>query len=113
MIETYGFGNMRIDGKSYTSDLKIIGDKVIANWWRKTGHEVDVGDVEDILSSDIEILVIGKGQPGMMRVSQALKDELRKRGIKLVEKPTVEAYIEFNKYFSEGRKVAGAFHLTC
>lgn len=113
MIEAYSFGNMKIKGKNYTSDLKIIDGRVIPNWWRKTGHEVDVNDVNDILTSDVEVLVVGKGQPGMMRVSEALKKELLKKGVKLIEKPTAQAYVEFNKLYSEGKKVAGAFHLTC
>ncbi len=113
MIEAYSFGNIRVDGKKYTSDIKILHGNVISNWWRKTGHEVDVDDVTDILDSGIEILVVGKGQPGLMKVSSALRNELEKRGIKLIEKPTAEAYKEFNRLFSEGKKVAGAFHLTC
>ncbi len=113
MIEAYRFGNIKVDGKNYTSDIKIIGGRVISNWWRKTGHEVDVGDVADILNSDVDILVVGKGQPGMMKVSAALRDELERKGIKLIEKPTAEAYEEFNRLFSEGKKVAAAFHLTC
>lgn len=113
MIETYSFGNIRINGKSYSSDVKIIGEKVVSNWWRKTGHVVDVDDVTDILNSDVEILVVGMGQPGLMKVSPALKSELKNRGIELIEKPTAEAYVEFNRLHAKGKKVAGAFHLTC
>lgn len=113
MIETYSFGNIRINGKNYTSDVKIISGKVVSNWWRKTRHEVNVEDVTDILNSDVEILVVGMGQPGLMKVSPALRGELKNRGIELIEKPTAKAYVEFNKLYAEGKKVAGAFHLTC
>ncbi len=113
MIEAYSFGNIKVAGENYTSDIKIVDGKVVSNWWRKTGHEVDVDDVADILASDVEILVVGKGQPGMMKVTGRLKKELSGKGIKLIEKPTAEAYVEFNRLFSEGKKVAGAFHLTC
>ncbi len=113
MIEGYSFGNIKVDGKTYTTDIKIIDGKVISNWWRKTAHEVNVDDVMDILDSGAEILVVGMGQPGLMKVSPGLKKELKKRGIVLVEKPTAEAMEDFNRYFSEGKNVAGAFHLTC
>ena len=38
MIESYGFGRMKIDGVTYTSDLIIFADHVKSDWWRIEGH---------------------------------------------------------------------------
>ena len=61
MIDHYSFGSMSIFGKQYRSDLKIINGKVIPDWWRKTGHTVDVDDVTEILSSKPDYVVFGSG----------------------------------------------------
>ena len=113
MIEAYQFGRMVIEKKKYTTDLKIINGRVVSNWWRKSGHAVEISDIEDILNSGVEVLVVGKGDPGQMRVTESLKRELKNRGIELIEKPTAEAYVIFNHHYEKGIKVAGAFHLTC
>ena len=37
-IEDYRFGQMIIDGRTYTRNLVLLPDRVMANWWRKEGH---------------------------------------------------------------------------
>jgi hypothetical protein len=104
---------MIIDGRSFQSDLMIIADSVVPGWWRNSGHRVDVKDVFDILKVRPDILVIGKGMPGRMEPTEALRAELQKAKIKLVEQPTPQAAQTFNQLKAEGKKVAAAFHLTC
>lgn len=77
MIEQFSFGKIIVNGVSYTSDIKIIQGKVIPEWWRKIGHRVDVDDIKDILKSKPDILVIGKGKPGLMKSSRSLRDFLK------------------------------------
>jgi len=38
MIESYKFGEILIDGVTYTSDVIIYPDSVDFKWWRKEGH---------------------------------------------------------------------------
>lgn len=42
-IENYNFGEIKIDGKTYTSDVIIYKDKVEDSWWRKEGHNFSLG----------------------------------------------------------------------
>jgi hypothetical protein len=42
MIERYSFGNIIVKGETYTNDIKIILGKVVPEWWRRSGHFVDV-----------------------------------------------------------------------
>jgi hypothetical protein len=113
MIDAYLYGSMQVLGVRHEADLKIIQDRVVANWWRRQGHVVDTTDVADILAAGPEILVVGMGQPGQMRVAESLRTVLKDANIALVEEPTAGAIQTFNRFHAQGRRVAGAFHLTC
>lgn len=113
MMENYSFGRIVIAGTAYTSDLKIINGKVISHWWRKAGHAVEQDDIVDILAAKPHVVIIGQGNPGMMRVTAELKDELGRLGIALIEEPTAKAVATFNRLFDAGKNIAAGFHLTC
>ena len=50
-IESYSFGKIVVSGVAYTDDIKIVQGTVTPNWWRRSGHQVDIGDVNDVLDS--------------------------------------------------------------
>ncbi|MGO9017968.1 MAG: Mth938-like domain-containing protein [Syntrophobacteraceae bacterium] len=112
-IGHYNFGEIEVDGKRYTGDIKIIEGTVISDWWRAQGHKLASSDIEDILSGSPEILVVGKGLPGRMKVSDELRERLALIGTSLVDEPTPKAVETFNSLKKSGKKVAGVFHLTC
>lgn len=112
MIESYGFGKMVVDGKKYDSDLIIYHDKVAPDWWRKEGHNLAVEDLTEVLAYGPEILVIGTGNIGMMKLPEVTRKHLADKGIELVAEKTGKAYRSFNE-LSKTKKVVGAFHLTC
>ena len=113
MIEQYSFGNIVIDGVTYINDIKIIQGKVVPEWWRKSGHFVDVDDIQDILKSKPDILVLGKGSPGQMKSTGSLREFLKNNGIELIEEKTSEAVKTFNRLFKAGKNVSAGFHLSC
>ncbi|HKL37247.1 MAG TPA: MTH938/NDUFAF3 family protein [Bacteroidales bacterium] len=114
MIQEYRFGKMVIDGKPYDQDLIIADGEVLSNWWREKGHNLLVKDIEKVLNThNPDIIVVGKGQFGMMGISDEVKKHLHNQGIELIHKKTGKAVQIFNKYYNEGKKVIGAFHLTC
>jgi hypothetical protein len=112
-IGQYRFGEIEVDGKHYTGDIKIIGGSVISDWWRAQGHELTSSDIVDILSEPPEILVVGMGLPGHMKVAGELRQRLAAVGTSLIDEPTPKAVATFNRLNKSGKKVAGAFHLTC
>lgn len=112
-IQDYRFGSMIVDGQQYTQDLKIIDGKVAPRWWRAEGHTVTEADVDDVLASNPRYLVVGTGRPGRMAVSSSLSLLLEQMGIELIEEPTERAIHAYNRLHGEGKRVAGAFHLTC
>ena len=114
MIDTYEAGRwIRIEGRTYHSDVKIIDDEVRANWWRRAGHRLDQSDISDILEKRPDVLVVGTGYAGMMRVPDATREALESQGIGLHTEKTGHAVRVFNRLHKQGRRVAGAFHLTC
>ncbi len=113
MISDFSFGRIVVDGQICTTDVKIVQGVLAPDWWRKSGHTVDIEDVQDALDTKPEILVIGKGQPGYMRTTGSLKNLLTERNITLIEEPTAQAIETFNRLVTEGRRVAAGFHVGC
>lgn len=115
LIEAYDFGVMVINGKRYTSDVLVFPEKVLSGWWRKEGHKIYVEDLKEIFNYKPlpEVLVIGTGYSGLVKVLPEVEDALKEQGIKLLVQPTGEAYKTFNEFLKAGRLVVGAFHLTC
>jgi hypothetical protein len=113
MIESYSFGGMTVKGENHRNDLKVINDRIIGNWWRGEGHVLYAADIDDILYADVEILVVGTGAYGGMKVTDEAAKALEARAIKLLAVPTKEAVSIFNSLRAKGKQVAGAFHLTC
>lgn len=111
IIESYEFGKIVIDGKVYKSDLIILGDKIIENWWREEGHFLQITDLIEIFNFKPEVLIIGTGASGFMRISDDLLKKLQNEKIEYHILKTNEAVKKFNEI--KNKKKAGAFHLTC
>ncbi|MBU1626436.1 hypothetical protein KKB18_03630 [bacterium] len=112
MINSYGFGRIVIDGKAYNSDVIVYPDHVHSSWWRKEGHILNIRDIEEIVKEAPEVLIVGKGNPGLMKVLKETKDFIESRGIKLICENTEEACKIYNKLYPT-KKVVAALHLTC
>jgi hypothetical protein len=115
LIDSYEFGAIVINGKRYTSDVIVFPEKVVDGWWRKEGHGLCVEDLKEILNHEPkpEVLVVGTGYSGLVKVSPEVRNILKSRGIELFSQPTREAYQTFNNFLKSKKRVAGAFHLTC
>ena len=112
MIENYSFGQMLINGKEYNSDLIIFKDYINSNWWRREGHNLCIDDIEEIINEKPEIVIVGTGYYGLMKVTSELIKYLESIGIDLIIKKTKDACDEYNKLYKKKNTIA-AFHLTC
>ena len=114
MIDSYSFGRISIDQKSYVKDVIIFPGRVEADWWRKEGHLLQLADIESaVTEADPEIVVVGQGKFGVMKVSPEVEGYLSKKDIVLHAEISDKAVDVFNRFLSEGKRVLGAFHLTC
>jgi hypothetical protein len=112
MIDSYSFGSITVNGKRYTSDVIIYPQRVDSSWWRKQGHNLCMEDLQEVLRYQPEVLVVGQGKPGLMKVTADLIEQLNQRGIQVHVAPTAKAVNLYNR-LSPGKKVVAALHLTC
>jgi len=111
-IDSYRFGEIVINGKKYSSDVIIFPDKVRENWRRKVGHELRLDDITDVIDENPEVLLVGTGASGMMKVMPEVEKSTQAHGIKLIAEPTKEACDIYNQ-LCQSSKLVAAFHVTC
>lgn len=113
MIDHYTFGRLIIGSLVYTSDLIIYPDGTIQDAWRrKSGHIVCLADIQKLIELKPQLIIIGRGIPGLMKPDQALLKYLDQNHISYQSLPTRKAVNLFNAQFNN-RSVGGCFHLTC
>ena len=121
MIDGVRFGGMTVGGVEHGKDLIVFAPGVVSGeetcvgpWWREQGHSLSPADLSAVADASPEALVIGPGAYGRMKVPEGTLAWLRDRGIEPVVCPdTGEAARRYNELAEAGRRVAGAFHLTC
>ena len=112
-IQSYQFGHIDIDGKAYRNDVKLIGNRVVSEWWRSQGHYVELKDVKDMMAADAEVCIFGTGAYGSMRISPAVEARFEDHGVQVITAKTSPACDLYNRLVKEGKKVIAGFHLTC
>lgn len=112
------FGQVVINGREY-GDVLVIGEKVKER--DEARLRVEVGghhclgefEVEELLSNNPEIVVIGSGTAGAVRVTEEVEERFEAVGIELRILLTPEAITEFNRLYEEGKRVNALIHTTC
>jgi len=112
MIESYDFGRIVINGKKFGSDVIIFADRIDGNWWRREGHTLSVDDLKEIVEAKPEVLVVGTGYSGLMKIHPETERYLKSLGIELIAAKTEKACKIYND-LSKSRGVVAALHLTC
>ncbi len=112
VIQSYQFGEIVIEGKKYTSDVIIFPHRIDSNWWRKKGHELHPDDIQEIISEKPELLIVGTGDSGLMRVLPETSQHLAAHNIEFIVETTGKACQTYNKLCGS-KKVIAALHLTC
>ncbi len=113
MIEKYDFGHVVINGQTYTSDVIILPDRVFSSWWRQEGHQLAPADLDEVIAAQADVLVVGTGYSGLMRVLPETEAYLAEQNIQLVAEHTTDACQTYNRLLRAGRNVVAALHLTC
>jgi hypothetical protein len=120
MIEEYKFGFVIIDGSKYEQDIEVRWTGEILPWKRKESHVIDVDDIMRALEQNPRVIVIGTGESATAIVTDRAKDEMVKKGIRMVIDATEQATKTFNIINEESmeeegfqEKIIGLFHLTC
>jgi len=112
MIDSYDFGRIVINGRRYTTDLIVFPDRVKDGWWRKEGHNLHIEDLDEVVQNNPEVLIVGTGHSGLLKVPTETREYVESKGIELIAQKTAEACKTFNRLV-KSRKVVAAVHLTC
>jgi hypothetical protein len=111
-IDSYSFGRIVINGKTYTTDVMIYPNRVDAAWWRKEGHLLQPADVAEALQAKPDVFVIGTGYAGVMRVPRETVDRIASQGIEVKVERTAKAVALYNE-LQGAKTVIAALHITC
>ena len=111
-IQSYKFGELKIDGTVYENDLIITEKSIQENWQRKSSHILHSDDLATILAHEPEHVIIGTGLLGLMKVSVEAKKKLREQNIKIKVLKTKRA-IKSYKSLKNKENVILALHITC
>jgi glucokinase len=110
------FGEVTINGKTYTRDVFLTADGKLEKRKKKhaedseAGHLVSAKELEDVCQGGPEILFLGTGQSDSLRLSEEASRYLSHRSIDCFAAPTAEVAPAYNK--SKKRKAA-LLHVTC
>jgi len=81
MIESYDFGRIVINGRTYTTDVIVLPDRVFSSWWRRAGHKLVPADLDEVVAARPDVLVVGTGYSGLMRVLPETETYLAEQNI--------------------------------
>lgn len=113
-IDAYEFGRMTIDRRTCTSDLVILpSGSVRDHWIRKSGHLLIRTDIQALIDTAPDLIIIGTGASGRMQVDSALISHLEQLGVKTEIHPSSRAVTVYNAQILTGTTLGACFHLTC
>jgi len=113
-IDSYSFGRIRVDGIDYSKDVILLRNEVRSPWWRSAGgHVYAPTDLEEVVAAAPEIVVLGTGYFGRVKVLDETLTVCAEAGSEVIVEKTSRAVESFNQLAAEGRDVVAALHLTC
>lgn len=120
MFEEYRFGMVKFGNEKYQHDIVVYvngkiekRDKNPSRRKYGTSHVLCAEEIQDLLDEEPEVLVVGSGQSGILRVGEDARKLLSVKNVELVDLPTQKAIVKFNNLKDMGRKVAAVIHVTC
>jgi len=112
MIDLYSFGKMKIQDQVFTKDLIILPDRIISPWWRASGHRIIREDLLEVFAYKFEILVIGTGYYGLVKIDRDVYEASEKKDFSILAAKTSKAVSLYNENRLK-KTTIGVFHLTC
>ncbi len=109
-IGSLSFGEIRIDGKDYYSDVAVWWDGMV-ELVPKT-HRFGMSELFLLLGKKPEAVVLGTGLEGCVEVLEEVEQEMENRGLLLFVEKSLNALEVFNGLVSEGKKAVAFIHVT-
>lgn len=119
-IEHFEWGRYQISGKIHSEDGEGAGKDIcilegeVTAWDTRKGHRLKPGMIGMVLGHQVDVLVIGVGVRGRIKVPEKTLDRASKDGIiEVIIKKTPEACAIYNDLIRQGRHAALLAHGTC
>jgi len=116
-IDGYRFGEITIGRTTYAHDVYLLVDgtvkkrkKDIAREEYHTAHAVGPKELERVCRAGPEVLFVGTGETGAVKLNEEALRYLSQRSIDCKAMPTPEAIEAYNK---SGKRKAALIHVTC
>ncbi len=116
-IDATEFGAIIVDGKTYGHDviIRLSGNvekrrKRLSKEQYGTSHVISKAEAKFVLEKGCDLLVVGTGQDGNVRLSPEASAYFAKKDCRVVLQRTPDAILTFNR--SRDRKIA-LMHVTC
>jgi hypothetical protein len=116
-IDATEFGSITIDGETYDHDVIIrLSGKIEKRRKRLskekygTSHVISKEEAKFVFEDGCDLLVVGTGQQGNVRLSPEAEAYFDKKGCRVLLEPTPDAIGAFNQ--SAANKIA-LIHVTC
>ena len=115
IINSTKFGSITINGKTYyeVDNYIVFWDGEIKELHTSERHLFGRPELEIMLKKNPDMVVVGIGVSGLLRVSEEVRNLCRQKGIELVEMISRGAVEKFNEAFNQRKKVVAFIHITC
>ena len=108
-ITNISFGSIDINGRKYDTDIVVFWDGEVLE--RERSHNFSQRELMDILLKEPEVVIIGTGIVGHVKIDKEALDYAKLNNVTLIVKTTKEAAKEFNELVRK-KKVAALFHVS-
>jgi hypothetical protein len=119
-IEHFEWGKFQINGKYHSAEGEGVGKDIFMHggavqaWHARKGHRLKPDMVSCVLGKEIDVLVIGNGVNGALKVTKKTRNAINAAGIKkLIVETTPKACATYNQLVREGKQAALLAHGTC
>ncbi|MFQ6010330.1 MAG: MTH938/NDUFAF3 family protein [Candidatus Aenigmatarchaeota archaeon] len=109
-IDNTYFGSIIIDGRKFNTDMIVCWDGEIRE--RAKSHVFDRRELEDLLMKDPEVVIVGTGQSGLVKIDSSAEIAAKMEGIDFIVAKSPHAVQEFNK-LARRKKAIAVIHVTC
>lgn len=105
------FGSVTVGNKKFHHDIYVDPDGNIVP--RESGHKVSAEEIRTILKSNPEVIIIGTGQFGCVKLLAEATRVTEANGVRVVRERTPIAIKKFNELVDEGKRIVAIVHVTC
>lgn len=119
-ITSLTWGNMEVqigENQHVFKDCKLWPGGGREWKWGETGTHhspgIQPGDLDEILSHNVEVIILTRGQLGRLGVADETRALLDETGLEVHVINTKKAVDLFNRLTRQGKRVGGLFHSAC